>query len=140
PEGCWYQLIEAALKPDATEAEDHEGAVLRWRRTGTDVSAGAAADAPLEAPHGLPDWLRREVPATPAAIRALSPSAALDHTLYPGDARALARGRTVHRLLQALPALAADRRAEAAGRHLAGAKELSGAERDAISGEVLAVL
>jgi ATP-dependent helicase/nuclease subunit A len=76
----------------------------------------------------------------PAEGRALSPSAALDHALYPGDARALARGRIVHRLLQALPALAADRRAEVARRHLEGARELSGAERDAISGEVLAVL
>jgi ATP-dependent helicase/nuclease subunit A len=140
PEGCWYQLVEAALKPDATETEDREGTVLRWRRTGTDASAGAAADAPLEAPHDLPDWLQLDVPAPPAAMRALAPSAALDHAAYPGDARALARGRIVHRLLQALPALSADRRAEAARRHLEGAKELSGAERAAISGEVLAVL
>src|SRR6185503_16133540 len=42
PEGCWYQLVEAALKPDATETEDREGTVLRWRRTGADAPAGVA--------------------------------------------------------------------------------------------------
>ena len=141
PEGCWYQLVESALKPDATEAEDREGPVLRWRRTnGEDAPPGEVTRAPPGAPHSAPDWLRHHVPAAPAPTHTLSPSTALDHGPHIGDARALARGRIVHRLLQALPALPADRRTEAAARHLARAKEFSGAERDAISAEVLGVL
>ena len=46
----------------------------------------------------------------------------------------------MHRLLQALPALPGERRAEAARQHLARAKEFDEAERDAIAREVLAVL
>jgi ATP-dependent helicase/nuclease subunit A len=139
PEGCWYQLVEGALKPEATETQEREGTVLRWRRTAeADMRAGDVAKALPAAPHDVPDWLGRDVPVTPAAARALSPSAALDQKL--GDARALARGRIVHRLLQALPALPADRRAEAAQRHLERAKQFSGTEHDAIRSEVLAVL
>jgi ATP-dependent helicase/nuclease subunit A len=138
PEGCWYQLIESALKGDAIEAQEREGPVLRWRRaTEADMSAGDVVDADVHAGHDLPDWLGRAVPAA-AAARALSPSAAFDHRR--GDARALARGRIVHRLLQALPSLSPERRAEAARRHLEGAKDLSHPEREAIATEVLAVL
>ncbi|MGB9368716.1 MAG: PD-(D/E)XK nuclease family protein, partial [Xanthobacteraceae bacterium] len=52
----------------------------------------------------------------------------------------LARGRTVHRLLQALPALAPQRRAEAARRHLTRAKDLDAAEHEALLREVFAIL
>jgi ATP-dependent helicase/nuclease subunit A len=57
-----------------------------------------------------------------------------------GDPRALARGRIVHRLLQALPALPPERRAEAARKPFARTKDFSEAERDALIAEVLAVL
>ena len=109
PDGCWYQLIERALKPDAIEepADDGDGVVLRWRKDAADVIAqGAAASAPAAA-HELPAWLKRNAPAETDMARAISPS----RTDAPGgrakyldaDPRALARGRTVHRLLQALP-------------------------------------
>jgi ATP-dependent helicase/nuclease subunit A len=139
PEGCWYQLVESALKPEATAAEEREGPVLRWRR-GTDEgrSPGDLAEAPLRAPREMPDWLGRAVPAAAAAARVLSPSTAIDHR--PGDARALTRGRIVHRLLQALPELPPDRRAEAARLHLARCRDFSDPERDAIGTEALAVL
>jgi ATP-dependent helicase/nuclease subunit A len=57
-----------------------------------------------------------------------------------GDPRALTRGRTVHHLLQALPALVPQRRAEAARRHLARAKDLDAAEHDTLLREVFAIL
>jgi ATP-dependent helicase/nuclease subunit A len=57
-----------------------------------------------------------------------------------GETRTSARGRIVHRLLQALPALPPDRRAEAARKHLTRAKDLDAAERDALLREVLAIL
>src|SRR5205085_12642209 len=35
PPGCWYELIEAALKRDAVEvpADDGDGIVWRWRKS-----------------------------------------------------------------------------------------------------------
>ena len=143
PDGCWYQLIDGALKSDASEepADDGEGAVLRWRKAGTqEVSPGRAA--PEVVRHDVPDWLRRDVPAASSVPRALSPSTAVEHLPAGriGDARALARGRIVHRLLQALPALPPERHADAARQHLARAREFDADERAAIASEVLAVL
>jgi ATP-dependent helicase/nuclease subunit A len=57
-----------------------------------------------------------------------------------GDPRALGRGRTVHRLLQALPALPPDRRAEAARKHLVRAKDLDETDCEPLLREVLAIL
>src|SRR6185503_620602 len=39
PPGCWYELIEAALKPEAIEetADDGDGTVLRWRKSAQDA-------------------------------------------------------------------------------------------------------
>ena len=137
PEGCWYQLVESALKADAIEESDGECPVLRWRRSTPAEAAAVEVPAASVTTHQVPDWLRRAAPAVPYAAPPLAPSA-----LGPafGNARALARGRVVHRLLQALPALPGERRAEAARQHLARAKEFDEAERDAIAREVLAVL
>jgi ATP-dependent helicase/nuclease subunit A len=137
PEGCWYQLVESALRADAVEESDGEGPVLRWRRSTGVETAAVAVPAASATAHQVPDWLRRAAPAVRHAAPPLAPSA-----LGPafGHARALARGRIVHRLLQALPALPGERRAEAARQHLARAKEFEQAERDAIAREVLAVL
>jgi ATP-dependent helicase/nuclease subunit A len=140
PDGCWYQLIDNALKADAGEepADDGAGTVWRWRKAGTDSAAAAPAIAGEEPRHDVPDWLKRRAPAQPAAPRAIAPSGALAKTF--ADARALARGRVVHRLLQALPALPSGRRAEAARRHVARVSELPESERETIVGEVLRVL
>jgi ATP-dependent helicase/nuclease subunit A len=137
PEGCWYQLVESALKPDAIEENDGEGPVLRWRKAARSATAAPEVASDDVTAHQVPAWLRRAAPAIPHAAPPLAPSA-LSPAFH--NARALARGRIVHRLLQALPALPAGRRAEAARRHLARAKELDEAERDAIAREVLAVL
>jgi ATP-dependent helicase/nuclease subunit A len=138
PDGCWYRLVEDALKTDAIEAEEPEGAVLRWHREAEDDSPGEVAAASAAVLHAVPDWLGRDVPAATATPRALSPSTAFDRLI--GDVRALARGRIVHRLLQALPALTVEGRDNAAQRHLDRARDFSEAERDAIRREVLAVL
>jgi len=143
PPGCWYELIERALKPDAIEetADDKDGTVLRWRKSGEIErgSAGAAAEAPREKP---PDWLRHNAPAeaTPRVIAPSLPDRTDARRGSIGETRAFARGRIVHRLLQALPALPPDRRAEAARKHLTRAKDLDAAERDALLREVLAIL
>src|SRR4051812_42309963 len=110
PPGCWYELIEAALKPNALEvpADDGDGTVWRWRKPADEeIAMGEVTTAPAGARHALPDWLTRNAPAEQAAARAISPSSALDYASArsgTGDARGLMRGRIVHRLLQALPA------------------------------------
>jgi ATP-dependent helicase/nuclease subunit A len=143
PEGCWYQLVETALKPGAVEApaDDGDGTVLRWRKS-ADIELGVAAAAVEPPREKLPDWLTRNAPVE-TAPRTISPSlgdrAGARRTTI-GDPRALARGRIVHRLLQALPALPRERRAEAGRKHLAYAKDFDDAEREMILREVLAIL
>jgi ATP-dependent helicase/nuclease subunit A len=102
----------------------------------------------MTAPRELPDWLRTNVTAT----------AANDHFLRPSDAgskafqrkggesleqrsRALQRGTLVHRLLQSLPDLAADRRRDAAQKFLArNAAGWDDGERQALGESVLALI
>ncbi|MEA2873417.1 MAG: ATP-dependent helicase/nuclease subunit [Hyphomicrobiales bacterium] len=143
PPGCWYELIADALKPEAIEepADDGDGTVLRWRKSADAGAVEQAARAPARQRHDVPDWLRRNAPAESAVVHAISPSAGVSATAHSiGDSRGLARGRIVHRLLQALPVLAPERRAEAARKPFARIKDFSNAECDAIIGEVLAVL
>jgi len=143
PPGCWYELISDGLKPEAIEeaADDGDGTVLRWRKSADAGAAEQAARAPAPQRHDVPAWLRHNAPAEAALAAAISPSAGVSETAHSvGDSRGLARGRIVHRLLQALPALSPERRAEAARKPFARLKDFSDAERDAIIGEVLAVL
>jgi ATP-dependent helicase/nuclease subunit A len=146
PDGCWYQLVENALKADAVEepADDGEGRVWRWRQAAPEeADAGDVVTRIPEAQrHDVPDWLRREAPAEQVASRVIAPSLAGDSAVM-ADAHVLARGRAVHRLLQALPSLAPGQRAEAARRYLdrkAQSAEFDESERRTIAEEVLALL
>jgi ATP-dependent helicase/nuclease subunit A len=140
PDGCWYQLIERALKAEAVEelADDGAGTVWRWRKVAGETPPVPPASASEAAAHDVPDWLKRKAPAQATASPAIAPSRA-QATRF-ADARALARGRLIHRLLQALPAIASERRTEAARRHVARAGEVGESEREAIVAEVLRVL
>jgi ATP-dependent helicase/nuclease subunit A len=152
PAGCWYDLVHAALAPTAREepADDGEGAV--WRHWGNALPEGEPAKAAAAAGAGneRPAWLDQDAPADQPAERAISPSSAEEEGIAGGASpaggaseriRALARGTLVHRLLQALPAIAPERQAEAAHRHLARSATLfSGAERDAMVEQVRGVL
>ena len=134
PPGCWYELMSDALKPEAIEQTAPEGAVWRWRKAGPEISASAPASE--QAPrHDVPEWLQKTVPSERRAPRAISPSLALGPAK--ADAQALARGRIVHRLLQALPALPPEHRGDAAQKTLARAG-IAGAE--SVVGEVLKLL
>jgi ATP-dependent helicase/nuclease subunit A len=140
PDGCWYQLIERALKAEAVEelADDGAGTAWRWRKVAGETPPVPPASASEAAAHDVPDWLKRKAPAEATASPAIAPSRALATRF--ADARALARGRLIHRLLQALPAIASERRTEAARRHVARASEVGESEREAIVAEVLRVL
>ena len=131
PEGCWWNLVFAALKPPASieePADDGDGKLWRYRK------APVAADAPFTAPavviltEGRPSWLEHEARPEPPPVRVLSPAAAYDETARGRDwasgsgverEKALARGVLVHRLLQSLPDIPQVSRAEAARRYLA---------------------
>jgi ATP-dependent helicase/nuclease subunit A len=83
----------------------------------------------------------------PVRPQALSPSRALESAVSIAGARtdpeskALLRGRLAHRLMQSLPDVALERRAEVARRHLdRAATQWTEAERDRLIAEVLAVL
>ena len=97
-----------------------------------------------------PAWLEHDAPADLPAGRVVAPSSPEDDSLTFSAAaaggaseriKALARGTLVHRLLQALPAIPPERRAEAAHRHLARvATSFSAQERDAMVEQVRVVL
>jgi ATP-dependent helicase/nuclease subunit A len=151
PTGCWYDLVVDALRNDLIEepADDGDGVVLRYRRITREPVLAATTGETAPKLIELPPWLRGPAPAQPVRLVATTPSASgealpqraagrADHTHV---ARALARGRLVHRLLQSLPDIPTERRVDAGWRFLdrAGA-EFSAPEREAFLREVLALL
>ena len=152
PERCWYDLVRGPLEAFLVEEDDGGEKVLRFSKTPTGaVSATApAAASEKSARHEFPAWLRQPAAAETPRSAPLSPSSAFDEeTLLiapsAGSAadrqKALERGRLVHRLMQALPDIPAERRQDAAERYLANATAaFVPAERAAMAKQVLAIL
>src|SRR4029453_451778 len=138
PEGCWWNLVFAALKPPVSieePADAGEGMVWRYPK-GPVAAEKFFITSPVAIPaDGRPSWLEHEARPEPPPIRVLSPAAAYDGT---GRGRgwasgggggasgggvdgekAWAGGMLVHRLLQSLPDILQAPRAEAARRYLA---------------------
>src|SRR5262245_2635744 len=151
---CWWNLVSHALRPVSVEepADDGEGTVLRYRKvpalidkrgTAGHSDASASADA-------VPDWLGHDAPAAPPPVQPLSPSRAYDEEVpvrasgagnQAEREKAKTRGVLLHRLLQALPDIPREARAEAARRHLArNGKAFSPEEREGMIGEIGRVL
>jgi ATP-dependent helicase/nuclease subunit A len=152
PERCWYDLVRGPLESFLVEEDDGGEKVLRFRKPAADT---VAATAPGEAPEKIagrkfPAWLQQSVPTEMPLPVPLSPSSAFNDDISliapsAGSAadrqRALERGRLVHRLMQALPDIPADRRTDAAERYLAhAATEFLAAERVAMAQQVLGIL
>src|SRR5215470_7277102 len=152
PDGCWWKLVFAALKPPVSveePADDGDGKVWRYRKT--PPSAGksfpAAAAVPTEERQS---WHDRDAKAEPPPVRPISPALAYDEaTAVRATAsgsrgerdKALARGVLVHRLLQSLPDIPRAARAEAARRHLAhNAAEFSAEERETMVEQIRLLL
>jgi ATP-dependent helicase/nuclease subunit A len=151
PEGCWYQLVETALKADSvTEPADAgDGEVLRFYKGEPPAKTAVAVATPEPAAASvLPAWLTAAAAPEAPQRRPVTPSAS-DSTpeVRPssiGDAArklALLRGTLIHRLLQSLPDLAPERRDEAARGFLAlAAKDFAQAERDAMAAQALRLI
>jgi ATP-dependent helicase/nuclease subunit A len=148
PDGCWYQLVDDALRADCVSepADDGGGAVLRYRK-GTpapvDLQKTILPAAIKQA--SVPTWLTANAGSEISALRTITPSSVEDEAARApafGDRdAALLRGSLVHRLLQSLPDIPAERRGKAAADYLAraGAK-LAAEQRAKIVEQVMLVL
>jgi ATP-dependent helicase/nuclease subunit A len=152
PDGCWYDLIRESLKPFLVEEDDSGEKAFLYCKTVVASERVASPVSNKRSRHpALPLWLREPARAQPSRSVTLSPSSAFDDV--PGGAfapnaasaadrqKALERGRIVHRLMQSLPDIAAERRKTAAERYLASAAaNFSAEEQAAIVQKILAIL
>jgi ATP-dependent helicase/nuclease subunit A len=149
---CWYDLIDKGLAGSGLQEETidaPDGLVKRYSRP---EDTAAQADTPAAAAAGiaieLPAWLRTPVSRDQRAERPLRPSdsGGAGHRVRSGEAvasraRAIQRGTLVHRLLQSLPDLAAERRYNAALTYLArNATDWNEAERAALADSVMSLI
>ena len=149
-EGCWYDLIAAAVKAAGEEIQlpgfDESGWRVGDRQEAEPDARIRESEAPPPAPV-LPDWTRRPAAAEPEPSRPLSPSRpegeepAVRSPLGPDSGERFKRGRLIHSLLQTLPELPVDARRRAAETYLA--REVHGLEEEArreIAAETLRLL
>ncbi len=152
-ESSWYDLIDKGLGNSGLQLQEFEtaaGKVKRYSRPEDVAGPAAPAIAPSPAtPIAMPSWLKTSAPSEAPAENLLRPS---DPAEDPGHrvrtaesilerARALQRGTLVHRLLQSLPDVAAERRRAAARRYLGrNAADWSDAEREALADSVLGLI
>ncbi|MGE4352044.1 MAG: double-strand break repair helicase AddA [Bdellovibrionales bacterium] len=147
----WYNLIVQGLAPLHQEAVELEPAGVEASVVLADYAriskvAGSKEVAPgtMETgPVAAPSWLLAPPPPEPSPPRPLVPSRPSEEdppAISPNDAR-FARGRILHRLLQNLPDVEADRRAEAAARFLANPQHGLGLEaQKEMAAEVLGLI
>jgi ATP-dependent helicase/nuclease subunit A len=136
--GCWYDLVAEGLKDAAIEAPAFwdEGAAVR--RYGEGLAADGSAEQPAVADQPPPAWLSAlvEPEAAPALLRPSAAVAAQD-----GAAGRRLEGLVAHALLNLLPAVDAERRAEAARAYLdAHGAALSKGTRDVIARQAIATV
>ncbi|MGH6677930.1 MAG: 3'-5' exonuclease, partial [Bradyrhizobium sp.] len=149
---CWYDLIRKGLAASGLYEQTlvtPDGPVKRFSRLeDARDSAGPTATAASSTPCALPDWLRAPLPAPASRHVVVRPSEGSGNGRFAASAesgatraRAIERGTLVHRLLQSLPDIAAERRRGAALGHLArNATTWSGGERDELAAKVLALI
>jgi ATP-dependent helicase/nuclease subunit A len=148
----WYDLIEKGLGSSGLHMQNvppPDGVVKRFSRA-EDASppAAAAASQASAAVIPLPAWLRTAGPREAFADNFVRPSDPGEdgHALRTGEstqfrARALLRGKLVHRLLQSLPNVSSDGRREVALRYLArNAGGWAEAERETLAAQVLSLI
>ncbi len=157
PDDCWYNLVQSGIAPLAEEVEyDFSGSIAEgWSGTGWRLespqaaateSRGSSAEV-RRSPVKLPAWAQAQPPAEPSPPRPLAPSRpsevepAVRSPLGLDRGKQFRRGRLIHRLLQTLPELPFDQRAEAGHRFLARAlHDLTDAQQAEILAETLDVI
>jgi ATP-dependent helicase/nuclease subunit A len=148
PEGCWYDLARNALEAHCVRepADDGDGDVLRYRKV-ADAPRLKPEKAPAPELALLPPWLSQKI--TEAAAGApIRPSGFVDNReaqglLGPRETRrrAILRGNILHRLMQSVPDLPPEARAEAARRHIARQRtDFSEAEQSTLAASALGLL
>jgi ATP-dependent helicase/nuclease subunit A len=148
----WYDLIGKGLENSGLHLqtiETSDGVVKRYARPEEEVIATGAAATTITPPTELPFWLRTSAPPGAAAdilLRPSHPAEVEGRSLRTGEsvqtrAHALRRGTLVHRLLQSLPDVVAERRRDAAQNFLArNAGDWSEDDREALAARVLALI
>lgn len=152
PPGSWYQLVTTGLQGSELAErgfETRDGVVRRYTRPEDEFAPAAAAPAQMQVQLPLtPQWLSTKAPTIAPRFEFRRPSEAADDNrpFHRGESvrdrqQALRRGVLVHRLLQSLPDIAAERRREAADRYLArNAADWSAAERDALAAAMIGLI
>jgi len=125
-DGCWYDLVEAALQPIAERIETPYGVTLRLADPQAASASPAARDAgEASAVPPAPEWVTAVAAPEIEPSNPLSPSRASEaepealSPLTDERARRYKRGLLMHRLLQTLPDLPPAARAGAAARFVA---------------------
>ena len=125
-EHSWYDLIQKGLENSGLHMQQvppPSGTVKRYTKPGEAMPAlSAPATVAAATPITLPTWLKSGIGAQPRRESLLRPSDAEDDdrfTALPGEAErqrkmAMQRGNLVHRLLQSLPDVAAEKRRDTA--------------------------
>ncbi|MEM8631502.1 MAG: double-strand break repair helicase AddA [Pseudomonadota bacterium] len=142
-EGTWHDILSTEVEAlGAAPLETPAG--TGWRLVSGDWGAGAlspAVSAPV-AGAALPDWVDRRAPEPAAYQKPLNPSDLGGAKALPGDdglasAVAMERGTRLHQLLEVLPQVPAERRADT-GRELL--KGVDSAELETLLAEAGAIL
>ncbi len=149
---CWYDLVEkglaaSGLREEIIETDD--GKIKRYMRPEDSVQAAGAVADTAGAQRVLPAWLRTSLPARTTTADLLRPSDSSDDKARRARAsesvgqrtQALRRGTLVHRLLQSLPDVAAERRRDAALNFLSrNAGDWTEGDREALSAKILGLI
>src|SRR4029077_14337765 len=123
------------------EPADHrDGTVRRFRLAAAEPMAPVEATPEQMAFAWTPPWLGDAVPAEPAARPVTTSGRYRRSGAATARANALLRVTLVHRLLQSLPDVRAERRAEVAQRFLSQAGPLLATEHDDLIAQVLRLL
>jgi ATP-dependent helicase/nuclease subunit A len=155
PSGCWYNLVDAALRGVAREVPepalrlaDDEPVPQVFRIEQGQTDAVRPYEPVREMDFGaIPGWASEPAPPESIPPRPLTPSnmeAGAPAVRSPAETSGAApavRGRLIHRLLQILPAIAPDRRRRVADQMIARVRPApDAAEATRLAGQVLAIL
>lgn len=148
----WHPIVERALEGELADRTLPNGDVEREWRAEAAAPATARRTAADTSEKPLPGWAKNDAPPAPTPLQRLTPSTALGATEPPqaplvgrrdGANMALERGRLVHRLLQSLPDVPPEKRAEIGARYLEAAVDARAwtpDDRAALLAGVLAVV